>query len=178
MSNKINLNVGGTQFVTTLTTLEKCHRFRDNVLKSSKEDIFLDRDPHIFNKALKIMRGYPCEDAAGDLDVISELAWLEHNFLEEDLPNWLEAAVQDIENTNHILDPEQTRRFSCNCVLASAEAITKLGDLLLLGKDYQKCRVVGVRDGWVESQWVPIHDFKLAKLKYRFIKHFLPHYLI
>lgn len=127
-----------------------------------------------------VLRGYPCDKAVEDLELISDLAWLEHEFLDRTLPEWLESAVRhiDTDDTNHTLDPAQTQRFSHTHVLITADAVDRLTSMHVLdGARYQTCRVVGVRDDWMESQWVPVHDFELAKMKLKFIGHFLPHRL-
>jgi hypothetical protein len=175
----IHLNVGGTKITTSKETLSPCKRFE--TLSNGDSEMFLDRDPAVFLKALKVLRGYPCDELADDLDIISELAWLKHIFLNADLGGWLEEAVHpvDTKDTNHTLDPEQTSRFSKTRVLVASSSLKKLESVgvIVSASDYPKCKVVGVGDDWIDSQWVPCHDFELAKMKLRFLKFFLPHRL-
>lgn len=174
----IHLNVGGTRFDTTVETLKPCKRLQQYMKEGN--DVFIDRDPQVFRRTLMVLRGYPCDEVVvKDLDVIADLTWLEHQFLEIKLPDWLENAVRPVEtsDTNHALDPEQTARFSRTRVLVASDAVAQLHNIGVLdgGRTYPKCRVVGVKEGWVDSLWVPTQDFQLAKLKLKFIKHFLPH---
>ncbi|CAN5841817.1 hypothetical protein BH23THE1_BH23THE1_35050 [soil metagenome] len=63
MSDRIVLNVGGTIFETTSTTLQKssyfsgCLEFNDNLKNSTKDNpYFIDRDPILFNHVLNYLR--------------------------------------------------------------------------------------------------------------------------
>jgi hypothetical protein len=180
----IQLNVGGTSFATSSKTLKSCGRFRailDDLqgLQGQQDDkpIFLDRDPVVFSRTLKTLRGYPCgRELINDSDLISELVWLEHDFLDGELPEWLDDAIHpaDSKNTNHTLDPVQSARYSQTRVLVASDALEKL-ERVLPANQYPKCVVVGVGEGWVNSQWVPVHDIDTAKMKLRFMKYFLPY---
>ena len=59
MNDRLKLNVGGTIFETTKSTLEKSLYFRKffkHNYNKDNESIFIDRSPHIFKHVLSLLR--------------------------------------------------------------------------------------------------------------------------
>lgn len=57
MSRRVHLNVGGTVFETTATTLEACDFFATLLKRTSPDALFVDRDPTHFRHILNFLRG-------------------------------------------------------------------------------------------------------------------------
>ena len=83
------LNVGGTLFQTTEQTTNKCKKLKNLCERfKHKNVIMIDRDPEVFLRFLKFLRGYPIDRIDQDHDLICELIFWEHYFLDSALcPN-------------------------------------------------------------------------------------------
>ena len=101
---KICLDVGGTALETTLETLEKCKTLHDIVkLNIENQPVFIDRDPKVFEKALKFLRGYPMHDQLfSDNDVLHELIHWNHILVDHPLPDFVQKSVK----THHAYDEQ------------------------------------------------------------------------
>lgn len=173
----LSLNVGGTLFATTRKTLQPLGHFKQLSDNPSQSDLFLDHDPVVFCRTLKVLRGYPCIGMLHDTDVLHQLCALKHEFEQVKLPIWLTNSIQQLSNTIHTLKPEQTVAFGETHDLVAEETIRQLGVLVRLGdiEDYELCRVVGVRVAdkeWIDCRWVPKWEFELAKTKMKFLLYF------
>jgi hypothetical protein len=168
----LQLNVGGTLFETCEKTLSKCKNIPIGSLDRN-QIIFIDHDPDVFKKTLKILRGYPCDDETGDPDVLYQLSMLGHEFLETELPVWMQKATRELVPSIHTLDPEQATTFGATHILVSVAVMDRMIQMGLLPKaDYVKCRVVGVKHDWEDCMWVSKKHNELAKKKIKFINYF------
>jgi hypothetical protein len=167
----IRLNVGGVTFETTEKTLSKC---KNIPVVDRNQTIFIDHDPDVFRKTLKILRGYPCDGDNIDRDVLCELTMLGHEFLDVTLPGWMQNAARELISSIHTLDPEQAAAYGATHVLVCIAAVDRLTELGLLSGEKQTCRVVGVKQDWEDCQWVSKAEFELAKKMMMFRKYFVP----
>jgi hypothetical protein len=124
----LKLNVGGKIFETWKHTLESCKKLELSPANDGSA-IPLDRDPTIFARALKVLRGYPCAWALQDDDVLHELTCLDHDFVRTPLPRWMDGCekhFEDIEAAIHTLDPEQSKQYGKTHVLIPVTVIRRL----------------------------------------------------
>lgn len=174
----IRLNVGGTIFETLKKTVSDCANIALQVEGSAGGSaggsaIFLDHDPSVFSRTLRVLRGYPCYNLLGDEDVLHQLQALGHSFINIPIPEWAEARL--LTSSVHTLDPEQTVVYGDTHTLVMERSVERLIDLeLLREREYFSCRVVGVREGWVDCSWVPKWEYKWAILKLKFLLSFCP----
>ena len=165
-----SLNVGGVLFETTIQTLQPCRTITQNTG-------FIDHDPDIFQRVLRLLRGYPSHDLLHDEQVLYVLTDLQHEFLDVELPDWLHDCVKTLNDTMHTLDPTQSERYAGDTeyVLITTDALLKLqrSGAIQSAEQYEECRVVGIKTGWPECRWVPIKTWELAKTKTKFIKYFM-----
>lgn len=172
--NTIVLNVGGEAFATCPSTLEKCARAEEIIESSQMDGCFLDRDPSVFRKTLKLLRCYPStRNAWTDDDVLEELAWLQHECFSVDIPAWIVNAEKLPSTIRHTLDPEQTRKMGATHTLIRDEVVTFLLDQSILGdEDFPPCRVVG-DEAWAPHRWVNKHTWLMALKRVAFRMYFL-----
>jgi len=165
----IRLNVGGVLFETTEKTLSRC---KNIPVVDRNQTIFIDHDPDVFRKTLKILRGYPCA-ADADADVLYQLTMLGHEFLDVLLPNWMQSATQELASSIHTLDPEQATVYGLTHILVRIPTVERLTEMGLLTGEKPVCRVVGVKQDWEDCQWVSRAEYELAKKKLMFRKYFV-----
>mmetsp|Transcript_39893 Transcript_39893/g.35590 ORF Transcript_39893/g.35590 Transcript_39893/m.35590 type:complete len:199 (-) Transcript_39893:154-750(-) len=111
-SSPITLNVGGTLFQTTLSTLrkhkgsklDKLFEKTDSIPKDDKGNFFLDRDPEFFKHIISFNRSNKI--AYSPDDSINDMILLEFQHWEIPLPNdqgWKFYSKTENGNTIHIL---------------------------------------------------------------------------
>jgi len=92
---KLSLNIGGKTMDTTAETLKSCKRLYIQVINDDSDTIFIDRDPIVFAKTLKFLRGYPVNDQLlNDQDVIHELVFWQHELLFKQLPSCVKTSIK------------------------------------------------------------------------------------
>jgi hypothetical protein len=169
----IKLNVGGTRYATSQATIDDCKDLSAHVYahQYQKDDIFVDRDPVVFGKMLKLLRGYDCMDYRLDNDVLCELVYWNHEMVNIEVPDWLKAQPLTV----HTLDPQQTELFDQTHGLLTLDAINRMKTLKLIDSalSVTVCKAVGALQGWIESGWVENRQIRLAVLRYQFDAHFL-----
>ena len=172
----IVLNVGGEVFATCPSTLEKCGRADEIVEGSRMDGCFLDRDPGVFKKTLKLLRCYPtARNAWTDDDVLAELAWLQHECFSVQIPPWIVNSEKLPSTIRHTLDPEQTRKMGATHTLIRDEVVGFLIDQSILVGDegtFPSCRVVG-DEAWAPHRWVNKHTWLMALKRVAFRMYFL-----
>lgn len=169
----LQINAGGTVFATTVNTISHCKLLHDTVAarKSSEEIIFIDRDPTVFGKMLKLLRGYYCPEFQYDNDVLIELLHWKHEMIGATLPEWLKPKTLTV----HTLDPQQSEAFGATHALLPVSAIQKLVDMKIVNgptERYVICKAVGATQGWIDSAWIENKEIELAILRYHFQMHF------
>lgn len=164
----INLNVGGTKYATSQTTIEGCKDLMSLVYSKQyqKDDIFIDRDPLVFGKMLKLLRGYDCLDYKWDNDLLCELEFWNHTMLSVEVPEWLKPQPLSV----HTLDPQQSEMYDKTHGLLTLDAINKLKNMKLIDSSFNVpvCKAVGALQGWIESGWVEHRQIELATIRYQF----------
>ncbi len=173
----IRLNVGGTLFDTTHKTMSACSNIDWCEVGAPTNKVpayFFDYDPVVFARTLKVLRGYPCLDIVHDTEVLHQLTKLGHRFLEIELPEWTSSRSLTTGGlTIHTLDPEQTITYGENHTLLTSSSVTRLYELkVLFQAEYPDCKALGVRDGWVDSKWVPTWEYDLMRTKLKFLIYF------
>jgi|JI10StandDraft_1071094.scaffolds.fasta_scaffold18702_7 hypothetical protein len=168
----INFNVGGTKYTTSQTTVDGCKELTALVYSKQyqKDDIFLDRDPIVFGKMLKLLRGYDCLEYMWDNDVLCELVFWNHVMLSVEVPDWMKPQPLTV----HTLDPQQSELYDKTHGLLTLDAITKLKNMKLIDAAIVTpvCKAVGALQGWVESCWMEHEQLNLATLRYQFQTYF------
>lgn len=167
----ITLNVGGKVFLTTSETLSDCLGLNDLVYlkKHSEGDIFLDRDPIVFGKMLKLLRGYPVYPlivSDVSIDILYELRYWNHKFVSVDVPDWLQPQTL----TFHTLDPAQTDMYQKTHGLLPVSSVSLLvkSGYLPYHTNYTKCIIIGATTPWVDCVWVPLKEIELVTVRYQF----------
>jgi hypothetical protein len=173
----LRFNVGGTMFTTTRHTIDKCERLIRivdlSVGESGEGTIFIDRDPVVFSKFLKLLRGYPseCEDDLIDAEILCELVHWEHIMLQRPIPDWLQPQALTV----HTLSPLQSEAFGQTHVLLPLKTIQSLIESRSLKGPLERfavCYAIGATQGWTDSAWVSSREAKLAQIKYQYRTHF------
>lgn len=157
MSRVLKLNVGGKHFETTPKTLECCQAIPFD------DDGVLDHDPDVFARTLKVLRGYPCEWALHDDEVLCELSMLDHDMMRVEIPQY-ELNFEDI--SIHTLDADQAQRYHRTHVLIPKKVLQD-------ATKYEECRVVAAEAEWEDRCWVPRREWNIMKLKLLFTRYFL-----
>jgi len=192
MNRPIKLNVGGRSFATTVGTLSECAKLAE-MTDDGGEEFFIDRDPEVFGRALKVLRGYPAAKAQAveDEDVLHELSYWQHSFAQSPLPEWMqrcETRFSEVEPSIHTLDPVQSARYGRTHVLVLADVVDLLVDIRALpvlastrddttitatataaaAASFPLCRVVGAEAEWNDCRWVETALLRRAEMIVRY----------
>lgn len=185
----IVLNVGGTTFQTTTQTLYKCRRFKELLCANTKRDgtpsgtpsgthggthsggcdppIFLDRDPVVFARMLKFLRGYPISQIETDHELICELIYWQHYFTDIALcPCISGAAVKyhQIAECVNLPDSTEVNHYSKTHFLIPLEVALKLfTELEHVPNPRMPLFQVVCSPGWNDHVWVE-HDVWKQKM--------------
>lgn len=203
---KLCLDVGGKTIETTAETLKSCKRLysvvngNTNTNTNQDDTIFIDRDPVVFEKTLKFLRGYPVNDQLlNDNDVMHELIFWKHDLVSKELPGCVKQSIKaymdyDESNSAHLVTsvnfkdiehPEPVKGNEHNYLINTpdTEHLNKYKNLhylvpeniavsLLNITDAVSCNIV-CSEGWDNHVWIQKDDLKMAlyKLKLRLILH-------
>lgn len=163
MSKKeIQLNVGGHVFLTTKQTCSKCRKLFD-LVKDSDGQIFLDRDPIIFKRMLKFLRGYPIPDIEDDDELIHELIYWEHYFNDTKLCKCISSCYKkwhQVADKVHFGNPEQVKKLKKNCCLVPKDVAEWLWDSEELPNENKPLCYVVCTKNWKDHLWIKNKDMK------------------
>lgn len=174
------LNVGGRTFSTTKSTLEKCVLLYACVAETADQDVLFDRDPDVFARMLKVLRGYPgaINSALKDADVLHELQHWEHEFACQALPKWMEEgseySFEAVKSSIHTLDCSQSAQYGQTHKLVIGSVVKQMIEMgaLLKEEEYPICQVVGAKKNWIERCWVETKTLQMAKVRVRYMNYF------
>lgn len=195
---KLCLNVGGKKFETTSETLQRCKRLYElintNTSDGEHDCIFIDRDPDVFEKTLKFLRGYPIHDQLlNDNDLMHELIYWKHDLTYKELPECVKESIKayikydesrsahvvvsvnfkDIENPIPIINNNNDHTYFINTpdtyhfdkYKAFYYLVPKTIAVQLLGvTDAVLCNIV-CSQGWNDHVWIHKDDIKMALYK-------------
>lgn len=164
----IKLNVGGKMFDTTKETLSKCHKFNEIIeqIQNNKEagSIFLDRDPSVFGRLLKFLRGYPVKNIEEDQELICELIYWKHYFTDIGLCDCLQNCgkkyhqVQQIINTPFLNEIERYQKSHYLVPLKIATDLFK--ELAEVPNDKMPLLQVICSKDWNDHVWIDHETWK------------------
>jgi hypothetical protein len=165
----IRLNIGGTKLQTCSDTLSTCRSLLEEI-STTEGEVFLDRDPKIFTKLLKLLRGYPVHRKyIIDSDVLRELIHWDHEMLDIDLPE----NYHPVPLTVYTLDQQQTESYGKTHTLVQKAGMCHMMDYgFLAPENYLECVVVGAPVDWNDCNWIPNELINLAVIRYKFAKYF------
>jgi hypothetical protein len=172
------LNVGGTLFQTTEQTINKCKKLKDLCEKfKHKNVVMIDRDPKVFCRFLKFLRGYLIDRIDQDQDLICELIFWEHYFLDTSLCT--EKCIDSCARKYHEIKDKVNVTFPSNVEQLNREyfLIPKNAMLKIFGENFEemfKKFYVFCTQNWVDHYWVEhevwnykINEAKLKKALYK-----------
>jgi hypothetical protein len=190
---KIHVNVGGTKYETTYETLKDCKGLIKYI--GDKKNIFIDRDPIVFKKVLKFLRGYPViNEVLKDDDMVYELIYWKHKFIDIKLCECICKSIKiydnynseknsyivktldftdidnpcntDIDNSINTPNANHLKSFRSTHYLVPL----KIASDMLKMSNFVRCEVV-CTEGWDDHVWVEKEELKqlLYKLKLRIL---------
>lgn len=187
---KIILNVGGVKYETTFGTLNDCKGLSELILQKMNNiddddvinEIFIDRDPEVFKHVLKFLRGYPNVDYLLNDDVVYELIYWKHKFVDQKICKCINESIKvfkgyDSDKSSYTIESLnfeniETPTLTNNLTNINTPDISHLNEYkdthyliplkvskILNVNSPIECEVV-CSEGWVDHVWV---DKKLIK---------------